>query len=53
MPYYWIADPDTRTIEAYRLAGGAYQLTQRMEGEGPITLQPFTDLVLVPASIWP
>ena len=53
VPYYWIADPDTRTIEAYRLAGGAYQLTQRMEGEGPITLQPFTDLVLVPASIWP
>jgi len=53
VPYYWIADPDARTIEAYRLTGGAYQLAQKMEGEGPITLPPFTDLVLVPAGIWP
>jgi Uma2 family endonuclease len=52
VPYYWIADPDARTIEAYRVAGGVYELAQRMEGGGSVELPPFTDLVLVPASIW-
>ena len=53
VPHYWIADPDAWTIEGYRLAGSAYELLQRMEGEGAIALAPFVDLRLVPASIWP
>ncbi len=50
---YWIVDPEARSIEAYRLAGGAYELAARMEGTGPISLPPFLDLLLVPGSIWP
>ena len=53
VPYYWIADPEARTIEAYRLAEGTYQLSGRLAGLEPVSLLPFPDLALVPASIWP
>jgi len=53
IPYYWIVNPDTRTIEACTLSETAYQLVARLEGPGPIALPPFLDLLLDPASIWP
>lgn len=53
VPSYWIVDPEVRSIEAYRLTGGAYQLEARMQGSDPISLPPFADLALPPASIWP
>lgn len=53
VPYYWIVDPDARSIEAYRLMEGTYQLTGRLEGSEPVSLPPFLDLALVPASLWP
>ena len=53
VPYYWIVDPDGHTIEAYILAGGAYQFAARLEGAEPASLPPFSDLALVPASLWP
>ena len=53
VPYYWIVDPDARTIDAYRLTEGAYELTARLHGEHPIALPPFSDLALAPVSIWP
>ncbi len=52
IPYYWIVDPDGRSIEAYRLVEGTYQLTRRLEGPEPVSLSPFLDLALVPASLW-
>ena len=52
IPYYWIVDPEAETIEAYRLAQKAYQLTGRMEGGSSVGLTPFPELSLVPASIW-
>jgi Uma2 family endonuclease len=51
--YYWIVDPAPRTIEAYRLRGDAYELADRLEGQGSAALEPFTDLPLLPARIWP
>jgi Uma2 family endonuclease len=51
--YYWIVDPDTSTIDAYRPTGDAYELTGRLEGPRPIALEPFADLALMPARIWP
>jgi len=53
VPYYWIVDPDAQSIEAYTLTGGAYQLMARLEGSQPVSLPPFPDLVLIPASLWP
>lgn len=53
VPYYWIVDPEARTIEAYTLAEGSYQLSARAAGREAISLPPFPDLTFVPASIWP
>lgn len=53
VPYYWIVDPEARSIEAYTLTAGAYQLTARLEGSESAFLPPFPDLALVPALLWP
>jgi Uma2 family endonuclease len=53
VPYYWVVDPEARSIEAYTLTDGAYQLTARASGTEPVSLPPFPDLELVPASLWP
>jgi Uma2 family endonuclease len=53
VPYYWIVDPEARTIEAYTLAAGGCQLAARASGRAPVSLPPFPDLALVPDSLWP
>ena len=53
VPYYWIVDPEARTIEAYLLSEGGYQLATRAAGFETVSLPPFPDLALVPASLWP
>ncbi|MFQ5829915.1 MAG: Uma2 family endonuclease [Candidatus Methylomirabilia bacterium] len=52
-PYYWIVDPEARIIEVHVLSGGAYQLVARAAGLQAVSLLPFPDLALVPASLWP
>ena len=51
VPYYWIVDPESRSVEAYTLTGAAYVLTGRVTDE-PAALLPFSDLAINPASIW-
>ena len=51
--WYWIVDPDARTIEAYRLEAGAYRLDSSLGGAAPRALPPFPELSLDPAAIWP
>ena len=53
VPYYWIVDPEARTIEAYRFEGDRYHLIARVSGTGPVSLPPFPDLAFAPASLWP
>jgi len=53
VPHYWIVDPEARTVEAYALDEGEYQLAARAFGEAPAALPPFPDLPLVPTSLWP
>ena len=50
--WYWIVDPDARTIDAYHLERDGYRLAGRLEGFVPVALPPFPDLVLDPAAIW-
>ena len=51
VPYYWIADPESRSVEAYTLTGTVYALAARVIGERA-ALPPFTDLMVDAASIW-
>jgi Uma2 family endonuclease len=53
VPHYWIVDPESRTIEVSELADREYRLAARASGEMPVSLPPFRDLALVPASLWP
>ena len=50
--YYWIVDPQSRSIEAYCLGGGKFRLT----GQGPnsqrVQLDPFPDLEIPLGEIW-
>ena len=52
VPYYWIADPVSRTVEAYSLVGAGYMLAGRVTDE-PAALPPFSDLMIDPATLWP
>jgi len=52
VPYYWIVDPDARSIEGYVLTGGAYERAVRVLGVEPVSLPPFLDLALQSAALW-
>jgi Uma2 family endonuclease len=51
VPYYWIVDPESRSIEAYALAGAEYARAGRVMSERA-ALPLFSDLAIAPASIW-
>jgi Uma2 family endonuclease len=53
VPYLWFVDPDTRELAAHVLESGEYRLAARVSGTEPVDLPPFTDLGLVPSSLWP
>jgi Uma2 family endonuclease len=52
VPYYWIADPPARTIEAHQLTQGAYREVGALSGTASASLPPFPDLILDPREIW-
>ena len=51
--YLWFVDSDTRDLTAHVLDSGDYRLVARVSGTEPVDLPPFTDLRLVPSSLWP
>ncbi len=53
VPYYWIVDPEGRTVEVYVLRAGDYELVTRATGTIAVSLPPFPDLGLIPDSLWP
>jgi Uma2 family endonuclease len=53
VPHYWIVDPEARSVEAYILAEGGYQLAVRAAGSEAVSLPPCPELAHVPASLWP
>ena len=52
VPYYWVVDPDILAIDAYVLGEGVYRSAARLEGDQPLALPPFLDLMLDPADLW-
>jgi Uma2 family endonuclease len=53
VPWYWLVDPDARTVEVYRLTDSAYTLAARVTGDEPFSAEPLPELVIAPASLWP
>jgi Uma2 family endonuclease len=51
VPFYWIVDPETRTIDVYRLVRTAYEGPQHFAGSLG-GLPPFPGLTLDAASLW-
>lgn len=52
VPWYWLVDPDARTVEVYRLTESAYALAARVAGDEPLSVEPLPDLVVAPESLW-
>jgi Uma2 family endonuclease len=50
VPYYWIVDPESRSVEAYTLTGTVYALAGQVTSK-PAALPPFSDLMVDAASI--
>jgi len=53
VPNLWFVDLDEQVIEAQVLHGGAYVIAVAASGSEPVDPPPFTDLGLVPRSLWP
>jgi Uma2 family endonuclease len=52
VPYYWIVDPEARTIEVCRLTTEGYAEAERFQGDALDDIPPFPGLRLDPAAIW-
>jgi len=53
VPWLWLVDPETHSIEVYARRAGAYALAVHASGPQPVDLPPFVGLGLVPSSLWP
>jgi Uma2 family endonuclease len=50
--HYWIADPDTRTLECFELEGGAYRLQASASGHETLGVPAFNGLTIPLAELW-
>ena len=50
--HYWIADPQARTLEAFKLVGRTYRAAGRGSHDDVISLSPFPDLQIPLGRIW-
>ena len=53
VPFFWLVDPEARSLEAFALGPEGYSLVVRASGATPVGPPPFPDLALIPASLWP
>jgi len=52
VPYYWIVDPEARSIEAYVLSEGVLGVAGRLAGADRGSLPPFPGLPIAVATLW-
>ncbi|WP_211662132.1 Uma2 family endonuclease [Neomoorella glycerini] len=52
VPYYWVVDPQEKTVEEFRLERGIYMLIRRWEKEEPFTPELFPGLAVELAKVW-
>jgi Uma2 family endonuclease len=52
VPFYWIAAPTARTIQALRLSGESYEAVASLDETAPAALPPLAGLRLDPAALW-
>jgi Uma2 family endonuclease len=50
--WYWIADPEPRTLEGFELRGGVYHPTASGHENDIIHLPPFADLAIDLGELW-
>jgi Uma2 family endonuclease len=50
--YYWIIDPQLKTIDAWELVGSEYIQIGHAEGNATIRLLPFPDLEIPLSRLW-
>lgn len=52
VPHYWIADPDARCLECYRVEKGAYRLVVKSGPDEPFAHPDFSGLEISVADLW-
>jgi len=50
--WYWLVDPEARTVAIHELLEGRYVVRAQSSGEASLRAEPFPDLTLALASIW-
>ncbi len=50
--HYWLVDPDAKTLEAFQLSEGRYQLVAAVGGDEAFTPSLFPDLTVPLAELW-
>jgi Uma2 family endonuclease len=52
VPFYWIADPVARRLQALRWSGASWEVAGALDETTPAALPPLTDLTLDPTAVW-
>ena len=52
VPFYWIVDPQVRTLEGFKLTAGRYRALGKARGNDTIVLPPFADLKIALGELW-
>ncbi len=53
VPHHWLVDSESRSLEGYALAEGAFGFGARLDRGESGSLAPFPDLTIVASSLWP
>lgn len=52
VPYFWLVDPEARSIEVFALGPDGYAQAQRAAGSTSFSPAPFPEMSLVPDALW-